>query len=156
MKAMGDNEVLKKAYDLLARRAHSTKELRNKLYKRKYPGRDIDTVISECTRLGFLNDASFARDYAAELAAQGKGPFRIQMKLRAKGLPENCIDQALTQVNNNEQENAEQALKGKIRSLVNEPDINKRRRKACRFLAYRGFSADTISRLMENTPELQF
>ena len=153
---MDSNEVRKKAFDLLARRAHSTQELRNKLYKRKYGRRDIETVIAECERLGFLNDALFAADYAAELSGQGKGPFKIKMKLGDKGLSEEHIEKAMEAVTGGEEENARQALKGKLRSLIHEDDINKRRQKAYRFLAYRGFSADVIGQLIEDTPELKF
>lgn len=153
---MANNEVLKKAYDLLSRRAHSAQELRNKLYKREYSRRDIETVIAECVRLNFLNDELFAADYAAELSRQGKGIFKIKMQLKSKGLSEAHIKHALEKFGNCEQENAEQAIKGKLHSLVREPDVNKRRQKAYRFLAYRGFSADVITKLMDNTPELKF
>jgi len=152
---MDSNEVRKKAFDLLARRAHSTKELRDKLYKRKYSKRDIDTVIAECERLGFLDDELFAADYAAELSGQGKGPFKIKMKLRDKGLPEDSIAKAMEKITGGEEENAGQALRGKLRSLIHEEDINKRRQKAYRFLAYRGFSSDIIAKIMDKTPELQ-
>ncbi len=152
---MGNNEVRKKAFDLLARRAHSTKELRNKLYKREYSKRDIDTVIAECERLGFLNDELFAADYAAELSGQGKGAFKIKMKLRDKGLSEENIEKALKKIAGSEEERAIQALKGKLRSLIHEEDINKRRQKAYRFLAYRGFSSDIIAKIMDKTQELQ-
>ena len=151
-----NNEVLKKAFDLLSRRAHSTKELRDKLYKREFSKRDIDTVIAECERLGFLNDELFANDYAAELGGQGKGIFKIKMKLRDKGLSEDNIEKALEKIADNEQENAENALSRKMRSLINEKDINKRRQKAYRFLAYRGFSSDIITKLMDKTEELQY
>lgn len=151
-----NNKVLKKAFDLLSRRAHSTKELRDKLYKREFSKRDIDTVITECERLGFLNDELFANDYAAELGGQGKGTFKIKMKLRDKGLSESNIEKALEKIGNNDLENAENALSRKLRSLMNEDDINKRRQKAYRFLAYRGFSSDIISRLMDSTEELQY
>ena len=151
-----NNKVLKKAFDLLSRRAHSTKELRDKLYKREFSKRDIDTVIAECERLGFLNDELFANDYAAELGGQGKGSFKIKMKLRDKGLSEDNIEKALEKIADNEQENAENALSRKMRSLINEEDINKRRQKAYRFLAYRGFSSDVITKLIDNTEELQY
>ncbi len=153
---MPKNEVLKKAFDLLSRRAHSTKELRDKLYKRDYSKRDIDTVLAECERLGLLNDELFANDYAAELSGQGKGRFKVKMKLRNKGLSDEHIEKALEKITDNEEENAEQALKGKLRSLIHEDDINKRRQKAYHFLAYRGFSSDIITKLMDKTPELQY
>jgi regulatory protein len=153
---MDNNKVLKKAFDLLSRRAHSTKELRDKLYKREFSKREIDTVVTECERLGLLNDELFANDYAAELGGQGKGQFKIKMKLRNKGLPEDHIEKALEKIADNEEENAENVLNRKLRSLMNEEDINKRRQKAYRFLAYRGFSSDIITKLMDNTEELQY
>lgn len=153
---MDKNKVLNKAFDLLSRRGHSTKELRDKLYKREFYKCDIDTVIKECERLGLLNDELFANDYAAELSGQGKGRFKVKMKLRNKGLSEDYIEKALEKIADNEEGNAENALNRKLRSLINEEDINKRRQKAYRFLAYRGFSSDIITKLMDNTEELQY
>ena len=151
-----NSEALNKAFELLSRRAHSTKELRDKLYKREYTKREIEKAIAECERLGFLNDKLFAADYASELAGQGKGAYVIKMKLRRKGLTEQYIEQALEKLGDCDLENAEYALQRKIRSLINEPDINKRRQKAYRFLAYRGFSVDIINQLMDKIPELRY
>ena len=151
-----NNKVLNKAFDLLSRRAHSAQELRNKLYKREFFKRDIDIVIAECERLGFLNDELFARDYAAELAGQGKGRFKVKMQLRGKGLSDDNIEKALEKLGDCELENAENALNRKLVSLVHEEDINKRRQKAYRFLAYRGFSSAIITKLIDKTEELQY
>jgi regulatory protein len=151
-----NSEALNKAFDLLSRRAHSTKELRDKLYKREYTKREIEKAVAECDRMGLLNDELFAADYASELAGQGKGAYVIKMKLRKKGLAEQHIEQALEKLGDCELENAEYALQRKMSSLINEPDINKRRQKAYRFLAYRGFSVDIINQLMDKIPELRY
>ena len=151
-----NSKALNKAFDLLSRRAHSTKELRDKLYKREYTKREIEKAIAECERLGFINDELFAADYASELAGQGKGAYVIKMKLRRKGLTDQHIELALEKLGDCELENAEYALQRKMRSLVNDADINKRRQKAYRFLAYRGFSVDIINQLMDKTPELRY
>ena len=153
---MQNNEVLKKAFDLLSRRAHSTQELRNKLYKREYSKRDIETVLIECERLGLLNDELFANDYATELSGQGKGRFKVMMKLRSRGLSDDNIENALENLGDCELENAKTALNKKLRTLMNEEDINKRRQKAYRFLAYRGFASDIITKTMDKTEELQY
>ncbi|MDD5729190.1 MAG: regulatory protein RecX [Victivallales bacterium] len=149
-----NNEAIDKAFDLLSRRPHSAMELRDKLYKRKYSKTEIDNAVTECKRLGFLNDELLAADYAAELAGQGKGIHIIRQKLRGKGISGRYIDQVLAQLADREPENAEETLQRKMPILIREPDIGKRRQKAYCFLAYRGFSADIIRNLLDKTSQL--
>ncbi len=150
------------AGSLLSRRSHSVSELRKKLREREVPYDEINKVISECERLGFLNDSKFAESVITTLKLRGSGPVKIRSKLMKAGVAKDIIDERLGQSNmpsdDPYSENisdataAENALRRKLVTLMKEPDVRKRRDKALRFLAGRGFTSDTafkaIAKLM--------
>ena len=55
-----------------------------------------------------------------------------------------------------EEESARKALQGKLASWKNEPDWRKRREKAFRFLAGRGFNVDVIYQILDEEPLLNY
>jgi len=89
----------KKAYRLLALRAHSEKELRAKLRAGGFAAPDIDAAIERCRGLGYLDDAAFARQRARDLAVNRLlGDRRISLDLRERGIPEALCREALAEV----------------------------------------------------------
>ena len=89
----------KKAFRLLALRAHSEKELRAKLHEGGFAEGVIAGVIEKCRELGYLNDGEFARQRARELAVNRLlGDRRIVLDLREKGIPEALSRQAIAEV----------------------------------------------------------
>lgn len=78
------------AYDsalrLLSQRAHSEKELYEKL-KRKYKAAPAKQALEKCRELGLLNDAQFADLLADELVRRKHyAPKRVENELRARGI----------------------------------------------------------------------
>lgn len=140
----------KTAFEYAARilgiRAHSTGELRIKLRKKEYSKREIEEVIAEFTRLGYLNDALFAESLCANLSARGNGKRKIFSRLRTKGIDNTLLKEVLEKHEEDlpEEESAVAALLRKMPSLRREPDERKRKEKALRFLAGRGFSAEAV------------
>jgi regulatory protein len=151
---MDKAEAMDKALRLLSRRAHSVRELQTKLYKREMPKYLIAYVLDECKRLNFLNDELFAQDYASEMASRGNGRFKIKAGLFKKGISSDLIDKVLENLDDNELEQAKQALHFKLRTLQREKDIRKKREKAYRFMATRGFPSDIIRRAFDDSEEL--
>ena len=77
-----------KAQELLARRAHGSQELKNKLKFRNYPVVEIEKAIQRLLKAGLLDDEAFAQRLVAELFfRRGYGYHVIVMRLRQKGLP---------------------------------------------------------------------
>jgi regulatory protein len=154
-----NNEVSAKAMDkammLLGRRAHSTAELRTKLRQREFSWQVVNNTIAECERLKLLDDREFASLYASELRQRGYGPFRIRNGLMKKGISREIIDSLLdaTETPGAELERAVASIKGKLRTFQREPDLRKRRDKAYRFLAGRGFSSSIISEAIDKYGE---
>jgi regulatory protein len=77
-----------KIIDLLSRRDHSEKELRQKL-RRRFPQEEIDAALSRVKNLGFLpNPQQYAERFANSASQKNKGALWIKNKLRERGLPE--------------------------------------------------------------------
>ncbi len=133
------------AVQLLGLRACSTAELKKKLHAKEYSASEISQVIRECTRHGFLNDELYAENLAAAVYARGGGRRKAIQKLRTKGIDSEIIKETLAEKEDgkimSELEAATGALARKASALAREPDPRKRREKALRFLAGRGFSA---------------
>ena len=81
-----DREALRHyASMLLAQRAMSTGELRQKLRVRALEPEDVDQVIAQLTEYGALNDARYAEAYAsARKENQGFGQARVLRDLNKK------------------------------------------------------------------------
>ena len=80
-----------KASDLLSRRDHSEKELREKLRQKGF-SEGADEAIERLRGYGYVDDARFAARYAAELQrVKHYGKKRIEQELFRKG-----VDRAVT------------------------------------------------------------
>lgn len=151
------------AASLLARKAYSVAEVRKKMQEKGYSPCEIEEVVDSFLRKGFLNDGFFAESLCSSLHSSGYGRKRIIAKLRSKGIPSELMQSAFQQEQEKmdpagmetmektdvEKTAAGTALKGKLRTLNNEPDLRKRREKALRFLAGRGFDAEICFQVVD-------
>ncbi len=71
---------------LLARREHSSKELRHKLSLRGYADAVIQDVMDECMAKGWQDDGRFAEIYARSRLEKGYGPLKIDQELARRGV----------------------------------------------------------------------
>ena len=151
--------ALKKAMDLLAARPLTEAELRNRLSSGgKFPPSEVEEALLCCRSRGYLNDALLASDAAKYLNAGGRGRGLIRKKLRARGVSEENLNEALGGLSaEDEAAAARNAGMSKLRLLTREKDMRKKREKLFRFLISRGFSPetalDTISKLLKDMPE---
>lgn len=76
------------AFDLLAYRAWSTRELVRRLGRRGAPAEVARVVVAELQSRGYLDDEAFAR-WWAQARAEGRriGSIRLRQELAAKGIP---------------------------------------------------------------------
>src|SRR5206468_11116712 len=79
---------------LLARRAHSTAELRRKLARRGFEGDDVDGAVARLSRLGYLDDAAFAEGHVRRRSS-ARGPLALSAELAARGVDRRDADAAL-------------------------------------------------------------
>jgi len=149
----------KKAYRLLALRAHSEQELRTKLRQGGFPEPVIAGVLEKCREFGYLNDGSFARQRARELAVNRLlGDRRIALDLHGKGVPEELLRQAIAEVREEigEEEAIDRLLRKKTRGRVSAERDEKETARTARSLLGRGFPTGLIFRKLKGLKEEQF
>lgn len=142
---------LKKAIQLLSRHAYSERELLKKLLDAKIPAAEAAQAVSECRRRGFLNDEILAENAARALVERGSGARRVRLNLAKRGLSDKDVTAAMERVADLELDAARRAMEYKLRLLSRETDSAKKREKVFRFLAGRGFSADVVRKLFDET-----
>ena len=96
MKVLDLAAALQKAYRLLSLRPHSEKELEKKLREKGFPAVVIKETLEKLHELKYLNDASFAKSLARNLAVNKLwGNKKIALSLREKGLAAELINSSL-------------------------------------------------------------
>jgi len=85
-----------KAFRLLSLRPHSEKELEKKLREKGFPAVVIKETLEKLHDLKYLNDASFANQWARNLAVNKLwGNKKIAAGLREKGLAADLIESSM-------------------------------------------------------------
>lgn len=130
------------AVRLLARREHSTRDLKRKLESKGHAEDAVDRVLGKLTDKKLLSDERFAASFVAHHGRRGQGPVRIRAELRQQGASDDLIEAALARSDLNW---TAIACEVRARKFGPEPPQGRpERAKQARFLQYRGFSADQI------------
>ncbi len=84
------------AFRLLSGRAHSKKELRDKLLQRKFPKDIVDEILEELLQKNYLDDEKFAEKYVEEKSIRKKqSPLKLKMELIKRGINSNEAEKAV-------------------------------------------------------------
>lgn len=137
--------VRRTAMDLLARREHGRVELTRKLRQRGALPDMIDTALDRLTEEGLLSESRYLESFVSYRARSGYGPLRIREELSQRGLQRTDIELALRESGINWQEQLEDTWRRKFSGHL--PIDVRERAKQGRFLSYRGYSMEMISRL---------
>ncbi len=142
---------LTKAYNagisLLAARTRSVKEVRDALYKKKFPGDIISQVILKLKKSRLLDDNKFAAEFVlTRERLRPKSKFALKYELRQKGVSDSIIEKAISDID--EYESAHRAVNLKI-SAWSELDRDKIKHKMITFLKNRGFNFEISSAIYE-------
>jgi len=134
------------AMNLLARREHSVRELRNKL-KRRFPDHSmIDDQIARLTGQNLQSNLRFAECYARERIGRGYGPVRVREELRERGASALDVEAAMKELQVDWFAVASEVIVKKFGALA-PSDIKERARRA-RFMQYRGFTTEHYQKLL--------
>ncbi len=96
MKVLDLAAAKQKAYRLLSMRPHSEKELEVKLREKGFPAVVIKEALEKLHDLKYLNDASFAVQWARNCAVNKlQGNRKIFITLKEKGVASQLIDDAI-------------------------------------------------------------
>jgi regulatory protein len=148
--------ALKKSYRILSIRARSEHELRSKLKDKDYDSDVIDDVIDRLRKQGYLNDESFAFQWARHLAVNKRlGNVRIAVSLREKGVDRDLAGRAIVEARRelSEDEAIRRVIAGKIKD--GEPwNIDAlQKRRLIQSLARRGFAPGRVFGLLNRKEE---
>ena len=128
------------AVDLLAKQDRASGEIKQKLEAKKYLPDTIEMVLYKLETEHFLNDQTFAKNYAQAKSRAHVGKNKIRWALKQKGIDRETIDEAIDAINVEEAaESAVHYAKQLIIRYRKEPDPRKRQQKALAAMARRGY-----------------
>jgi regulatory protein len=141
-----------RALNMLAARARSSAELRRLLIRKGEPADQVTIVIDRLLTAGFLDDASFARQFARSKAlGAGLSRRRLQQELARRGvdrdLSDDAIDEVLVEEGIDDRTSIERVARKKLRAL-SRLDAPTQRRRMYAFLARRGYDSNDITRVL--------
>ncbi len=132
---------------LLARKARSSGELREDLLRLEHEPFEVDAVIDEFERSHYLDDLGLARLLTEKLRDTKRASrTQIRMKLRERRLPDGAIEEALGELDDEEEfELLRSAAQDRARRL-GDLDRQTAERRLLGFLARRGWSGERAVR----------
>lgn len=134
-----------RALRFLARREHSREELRRKLSAHAQEGEDVNGVLDDLARRGWLCDARFA-EQAARAKARRFGPLRVAQFLKARGLADEIIQAGVQAAGADGHASIEAIWRSRFRDA---PLDEREKARQVRFLQGRGFPLDEIFRFLK-------
>jgi regulatory protein len=133
------------AMRFLARREHSRAELRRKLAPRAVEGEDLDALLDDLARRGWLSDVRFA-EQAARAKAKRFGPRKLAHYLKSRGIDDETIAAGIRNAGADGVSSLESIWASRFRAT---PADERERLRQVRFLQGRGFEIDTIFRFLK-------
>lgn len=139
---------MQRAVKLLAAKARSVEELRQRLLEKEYASAEIvEAVLEKLKEYDFLNDERFAVGYASfKVRQQAIGRRRLQRALELKKVDREVADEAIRQVLEQTPENEliDRALSKRLR-LRGRPKTRAETKSLLDHLLRQGFSYELVN-----------
>jgi regulatory protein len=137
----GDGRALELAFGHLGKRDRTEAELRRYLAGKDVSEREAEAAIAEIVRMGYLDDARYARTFAEDRRnLDGWGPERIERQLLARGVDGELVAAALgTREGADELEAALALLRRRCRQA---PASERERERALGMLVRKGYDLE--------------
>lgn len=134
-------EAKEKALRLLEFRSHSEKELRDKLLKAGAKSEDLPEITEFLKDFGLLNDGEYAKRLARDLQNLKKfGKRRIISELKAKGISGENLENALMELEDEEENALLPLLERKLGGDFDKKNVDR----AIRYFIYRGYGFEDV------------
>jgi regulatory protein len=139
-----------RAMHLLEKRPYTERDMRNKLKEGLYDQDSIDEAIDYLKSFGYIDDHAYATQYI-DTYTQNRSARRLEQDLMKKGINKDVISEVLAIKRDEGELGDEESM---IRSLLEkrgfdpENSDSKTIAKNVRFLYQKGFSPETIARVM--------
>lgn len=138
-----------RALEYLGKREYSCAELGQKLKAFAEETDDIPALLDDFKKRGWLSDARFA-EQIIHARSHKFGSAKIARELREKGVADELIAEAVSQVKENELGNAHEVWRKKYDAAPKSRDEWARQ---ARFLQSRGFGFDVIKKVLNSKLE---
>ena len=145
-KELDAHAAKEKALRLLEFRAHSQKELCEKLIRAGAKKEDLPPIIDFLKEYGFLNDGEYAKRLARDLQNIKKfGRRRIVQELKSRGIDGEDLDGALAELSDAEEDALLPLVRKKLGGNFEKKNIDK----TYRCFMYRGYDFGDIKRCID-------
>jgi len=138
-----------RALEYLGKREYAAAELANKLKAYADETDDIPALIADFTERGWISDARFTQQLV-RVRKEKFGTAKIANELREKGVSDDLIAEAVSDIREHELDNATEVWRKKFKQAASD---RKEWAKQARFLQSRGFGFDTIKKVLNATEE---
>ena len=140
-------EAKDKALRLLEYRAHSEKELADKLKIAGAQEYDIEEILNFCRNYGFVDDKKYAVAKARDLKNLKKyGIRRIRSELYSKGIDAEHVEEAIAELDGDEEDVLLPLVRKKLGGGFDKKNVDK----CIRYFLYRGYEFSDIKNCIEN------
>ncbi|MFN8348049.1 MAG: regulatory protein RecX [Spirosomataceae bacterium] len=142
-------QILLKLASFCAYQERTLKEVRQKLREWEIEEEEAQPVIEELKQQNYLNEERFARAFAGgKFRVKKWGKLKIKQEMKLRGLSNELIQKALTEIDGDAYEEVlRDLLTKKARGLRGEPLTVKQ--KLVRFALSRGFESDIVWELLK-------
>jgi regulatory protein len=149
LKQAPDKSLRQRALEYLGKREYSAVELANKLKTYADEADDIPALIADFKARGWLSDARFTEQLVRARKVKF-GSAKVANELKEKGVSDELIAEAVSDLRENEFEHAKAVWRKKFKQVA---ENRNEWAKQARFLQSRGFGFDTIKKVLNATEE---
>jgi len=146
-------DELKKAYakgiDIVSRRPHTEKEIRDKLKDKEYAPVTIDKTIEKLREYGYVDDEAFLEHYLS-FKGDVQGPRKLKYDLIKKGIAEYLIDNALEALKDDEYSQCFNMASNKLNSMSDSLEMSKKYNRLAGFLQRKGYGFGVIKEVLRD------
>ena len=143
------SQLMEKALSLLSYRAHSRKELSDKLRRKGgCSEEELNAVLNRLEELGFLNDETYAAAVVRHAAAKGYGKNRVAAELARRGISKDLWDEALS-----EMPESDDMLDRLVHARLRDPQDRDEVRKVSAALVRKGYSWSEVRQAIQRVNE---
>lgn len=146
-------KAMDRALGMLGRRAHSRRELERGLAQKGSPKAAIDTVLTQLSHRGLVDDRAYAESFArSRLVGRGQSRRRVAAELAKRGVARDAVEAALVTIAESEGVDelvqARRAAGKKVRGMSGlGPEVLRRR--LVGFLIRQGFGGGVVRQITD-------
>ena len=139
------------ALDFLSAKPRTVRETEDKLDSLNYGEYEVYQAVERLKELGYLNDLKFAEDFiSSRLATKPVSRRKLKEQLYTHKLPSDCIDEALSTVTDEVENNNAALVAEKFYRQFENLEERERKQRVMRRLLSRGYDFNAVRQSVES------